>query len=370
MPKARKTPGKDLLLKVAKLRYERGLKNQVIATRLNIGTKKVAALLEESVKMLLAQQELLARTKHGETAQQHLEDALRARYPHLTKVKVVAAGKTRTEQDYDELILNWVLEAAKYFDELVDNGELRHQDGKLHVAMSGGEINLEFANTLPVRTRRDVHFYASAFLGRGPLNSFHVDPATNATIAWVRSGRLPGHCIYATVSPFELAFRRDLPLLERKQKLTKQLLDLAASEPIETVTSQLDKVTIAFAGIGQVVRAKGTLRTREPSASGLLDEAGISPLELAKDGAVGDIAYCFFDANGNDRKDWRFFLSAGHYSGHEGVEFYRNLVKNGKRVILMAGPFKIPAIHAALKGQLFNVWFTDEDTARNVLERR
>jgi DNA-binding transcriptional regulator LsrR (DeoR family) len=45
------------------------------------------------------------------------------------------------------------------------------------------------------------------------------------------------------------------------------------------------------------------------------------------------------------------------------------MVKDDKRVILIGGLFKTPAIMAALRGKLFNVWFTDEDTARKVLDQ-
>ena len=96
----------------------------------------------------------------------------------------------------------------------------------------------------------------------------------------------------------------------------------------------------------------------------------LSEKDLATDGAVGDLGCCFFDANGNGRKDWEFFLTAGHYSDnseYRGVEFYRHLVRSGKQVVVVAGIYKVPAILAALKGKLFNVWITDEETARTIL---
>ncbi len=351
------------------MRYEQGLTNEAIASRLNIGTKQVKARLEDSVKWLLAQQQQLDRMHHSATPQEGLERRLVKKFPHLKSLKVVPGAKIETEKEYDQLIRNWAFEAAAYFDEVVDSGEFREK-GALHVAMSGGEAHLEVMNALRDRGRHGVHFYASAFIGRGPLNSFHVDPATNATIAWVRSGRFPGHCIYATLSPFDIDFGWNVPLSMRKKELARQFDELAKNESIKTITEQLDKVTVAFAGLGMVIRAPGSLRLREPTASELVEEAGVSARELASEGAVADLSYSFFDANGDGREDWRFFMTAGQYSRYPGLEFYRQRVREGKPVIVCAGPFKLPAILAALKGKLFNVWFTDEDTARKVLAKK
>jgi DNA-binding transcriptional regulator LsrR (DeoR family) len=46
------------------------------------------------------------------------------------------------------------------------------------------------------------------------------------------------------------------------------------------------------------------------------------------------------------------------------------MVKEGKHVIVVAGTYKAPAILAALKGELFNVWITDDDTARKILDAK
>jgi DNA-binding transcriptional regulator LsrR (DeoR family) len=63
----------------------------------------------------------------------------------------------------------------------------------------------------------------------------------------------------------------------------------------------------------------------------------------------------------------QYFLSRGYGTDHAGVEFYKRLVENERTVIATAGPFKLPAIRAALTGKLMNVWVTDEDTASRVL---
>jgi len=367
MPRTKKMASSDLLLEVAKLRFESGLSNQEIARRLGIGTKQVASLLESAVTWLIAEHRRLARIESGEPAQQVLEQSLRRKYAFLKNVTVIPAGKIETEEQYSDLIHRWAVQAANYFEALIASEDFRDENNILNVSISGGEVHLEVMNSLDNHARPSVKFYASAFLGRGMLGSFHIDPATNATIGWTRSGRIPGHCVYGTLSPNDLDIRRTEPFNKRKEAVIENLKLLADSEPVQTITEQLDKVTVAFAGLGMVVRPKGALRMREPTASRLLQESGIDPRELAADGAVGDLSYGFFDANGNESKDWRFFLSAGHYSKHKGVEFYRRMVNEGKPVIFIGGPFKLPAIIAALKGRLFNVWFTDDETARKVL---
>ena len=44
------------------------------------------------------------------------------------------------------------------------------------------------------------------------------------------------------------------------------------------------------------------------------------------------------------------------------------MVADGKKVIVPAGPYKLPAIKAALKAKLFNVLITNEDAARRVAD--
>jgi DNA-binding transcriptional regulator LsrR (DeoR family) len=44
------------------------------------------------------------------------------------------------------------------------------------------------------------------------------------------------------------------------------------------------------------------------------------------------------------------------------------MVESGKKVIASAGPYKLDAIKIALKAKMFNVWITDEHTARQIAE--
>ncbi len=366
-PKRTRPSSAELLIDVARLRFVKGMSNQRIAAKLDVDPRKVKTLLKESVQWLLTERERLARIESGESEYQRLEQQLSERFG-LKRVIVVAGRKIQTDEDYADLVRRWSLAAADHFEKLVNDGELRDKEGRLRVAISGGETLLELTNILPDRTRRGVYFYASAFLGRSLVDeSQHPDPLTNATIAWARSGRLPGHCVYATVSPPETDNALRPGFAERKEQLRRQLALIAENSAVEKVVRKLDDVAVAFAGLGVVSPTKRSARLSDRlTATGLLKKS-MDDTELAKDGIVGDLGCCFFDADGNARDDCQFFLTAGHYTGHRGVEFYRNMCRVGKQVIVIAGTYKVPAILAAIKGKLFNVWITDEETARNIL---
>jgi hypothetical protein len=98
-----------------------------------------------------------------------------------------------------------------------------------------------------------------------------------------------------------------------------------------------------------------------------LKPLGIQPDLLMDEGAVGDIAYNIFDANGKGHHDWSFFLTVGDHSAHHGVEFYRNLVRQKRPVIVMAGTRKESVLRHALEAKPLNVLITDAVTAQRLL---
>ena len=52
-----------------------------------------------------------------------------------------------------------------------------------------------------------------------------------------------------------------------------------------------------------------------------------------------------------------------------GLGFYKTMTQVAKPVIAIAGPYKLAALRAALKGKLFNVLVTDEHTARELAQQ-
>jgi DNA-binding transcriptional regulator LsrR (DeoR family) len=383
------------MLRVARWFYKDGLKQEQIAKALRCDVRKVRWLLNA------AKQNGIVRIDIDEQPGEEIEslqNEFLKRYPHLKKVVIVPGGAIESEAEYSYLLRKWGFEAAAYLDTLADSGQ------DLQVGVSGGETILEAMTALPNRLRANVHFYALALIGRGRLvNASHVDPSINSTVGWARSGRLPGHCHYATVPPYD----RDLG---SRRAIADELNRLAARKPIEHVIRDMDEINVAFVGLG-VVNPGGNnpaltnSHINRIAMTGLLKPLGITPNDLAKEGAFGDLAYCLFDSDGQENprdaqgnklsKDhWRFFLTAGHYDAkRRGVEFYRQMVKEseaqtlrsilneeieqglsatgtkeGKKVIAIAGAFKEDAILVGLKGKLFNVWFTNEAAARKIAE--
>jgi DNA-binding transcriptional regulator LsrR (DeoR family) len=371
MPRSKRQPDRDQFIRVAKLKGEECLTNEEIASELGLPERKITHLIEESFKWLLAEQARLAEIDKRNSVETQLEQDLKARFGRLKRVLIVSAGTIKKELDYAHLVREWAQAGAVYLDGLIDDAARLGEE--LHVGMAGGETILEVMNRLPDRARLNAYFYASAYIGRAMFNlKSHVDPITNATVAWARSGRLPGHCLYATVSPLDLSAHQDMSEEQRRTDISEQLNELARLPSIERhIKNQTQSLEVVFAGIGMVnppVDALG-LSNRITGAELVKFTTGVDPSSLGEQGAIGDIAYCFFDSNGKgDNERWRFFLTPGYLDTRLcGTQFYRKMVADQKTVIVIEGNYKVPAIYAALKGELFNVWITDEQSARAVL---
>jgi DNA-binding transcriptional regulator LsrR (DeoR family) len=92
----------------------------------------------------------------------------------------------------------------------------------------------------------------------------------------------------------------------------------------------------------------------------LLKNLRLTAAGLITEGAIGDINYSFFDAEGKTRPDWNIFPSLD-------TEQVRQMVQDGKQVVIAAGQYKLPALKAALKGRLLSVLITDESAAKDLL---
>jgi DNA-binding transcriptional regulator LsrR (DeoR family) len=227
-------------------------------------------------------------------------------------------------------------------------------------------LYFEFCEAVAPEKRPKVHVYTTCLVGRGmlPEKASHVDPIVNATLLWAKCGRVSGRCHYATVPPYRTATRT---------AIKDELKELAQRRAIHEAVMEMDKIEIAFAGLGAV---KPELPQDDPeklhskiTMTSLLEPI-ITPDELRAEGAIAEISNSFFGKDGKgDDEHWQFFLSAGYYDGRRrGVEFFRRMVDDGKTVIVMAGPHKTEAIRVALKARLFNVWITDYQTLCTIAE--
>jgi len=344
----------DNLRRVAKWFYDEGREKTFIQEHLEAENPGQKIEIRNITKMLdKARNDGIIVIDFPESAspERRLANRLRDRFGHLEKVIVV-----KDQEQYGDLLTRWGEEAAKYFDELVAQGR------PLHVGLSGGETLLSFVNAVTEYPREHVHIYTSALIGRGrlPDKASHVDPLVNATILWTKCGRLPGHCHYATVPPYDALTRN---------QIADELKALSERQPIREVIDDMNSINVAFAGLG-LVKSNNPGLANQLTMTGLLEPI-VTRETLLQEGAVGDLAYCFFDQQGGSKKAWDFFITAGYCDpARRGIAFFQQMVsdkKEKKKVIVMAGSFKQAAILPTLKAEAFNVWITDLHTAKSVL---
>lgn len=345
----------ELLSKIARWFYDEGRRLEYIRGRLKIETGKGPDVRTLRKMLQQARARDVVRIEFPEPRREsRLEHRIRVRFPHLENVIVVPEIEG---ERYKDLVTRWGLEAAKYFDQLV------LESSELHIGISGGETLLTFANSVREQPRHGVYIHTTALIGRGRLkeNSSHIDPLVNATVLWLKCGRLPGHCSYATVPPYDSIDRA---------AVSREIDRFAKRPAIEAVLDDMNKIGVAFVGLGLVNPPKlGESAVNQLTMTGLLEDI-VSPATLAGEGALADLSCCVFDRSGKTQDKWRFFLTAGHNHPdpeRRGVGFFKQMVKDRKKVVVIAGHRKEEAIRAALAAKLFNVWITDENSARLAL---
>jgi DNA-binding transcriptional regulator LsrR (DeoR family) len=348
------------MLKAARLYYKEGKSKKEIAGLLyrNTDTRPVRKLLAE------ARRAGIVRIQIYETEQSSLEDAIKTKFPHLHRVLIAPGRPVKSPDQYDDLLQNWARLAADYFEEL---WEQHPRDTPLHVGVGGGEHLARFADEVAQRRRENVFIHVTALIPRGRLDpsTSHIDPVVTASILWSHCGSLPGHCEYATVSPYV----SEGPGPAARQAVREELAKVEVNATVREVIEAMDNLDVVFAGLDTVNPGKINPAIKHRITMQALLQNIVTWEQLESEGALGDFAYCPFDARGNGRKDWRFFLTAGHNSQYPGVEFYKHMADTpGKKVIAFGGPYQLPVIKTALKAKICNVLITDEATAREVAE--
>jgi DNA-binding transcriptional regulator LsrR (DeoR family) len=357
VPRPSKRPKTADMIQAATLFYVNGKRKGDIATAMSTHTREVTWLLEEAKKRGIVKIQVQG------TIATDLEDKIRMKYPHIQEVLIAVGNQVTAPEKHAELFRRWGVMAANYFEKLL---EKQPPDQPIHVGVSGGEHLLEFVNAVQPVTRENVYAHVTALIGRGRLSvgSSHIDPVVTATILWSHCGYLPGHCEYATVSPYV----SKAPGAEGRRAVREEIAKLEGNQTITDVIRRIDGIDVAFIGMGTVNPGRVNPITRNRVTMTSLLEKIVTPTQLEQEGAVGDLVYSCFDAQGNTQKKWEFFVTAGHGTRHAGVEFYKHMVATGRRVVCFAGPFMLDAIKVALNAKMFNVWITDEYTARQIAE--
>jgi DNA-binding transcriptional regulator LsrR (DeoR family) len=166
-----------------------------------------------------------------------------------------------------------------------------------------------------------------------------------------------------TVSPYEPNSTR--------QNILDEVQDQAEHPTVKRLLRALADIEVVIPGIGLVDPRDQDSETQEDrwlsdmGSWAILTPAGINVEALAKEGAVAEMGLAYYDENGQGNRNWNFFIGAGY---PDGAEFYRKMAADpDKRVIVVAGPHKLPGIRAALRGRLFNVLITETNSARDLL---
>jgi DNA-binding transcriptional regulator LsrR (DeoR family) len=309
-----------LLTRVARLYHEEGLNQTQVADRLGLTQVAVSRMLKKAEESGIVRTTVV--TPPG--AFTDLEDLLEAKFG-LNQAIVGDAAR-----DSEESVLSAIgSAAAQFLESTLKAGEvigisswstsLLSMIDHMHPLRKGGEKSLvvqmlggvgnpsaeQHANRLALRLARLVHGEARFLPAPGVVGS-------------ARAARV---------------------LLE----------DRAVSEAV----ALFEKVTLALVGVGAL----------EPSALVASSGNTFSRTELEdlqQCGAVGDICFCFYDANGREVR--------GALEGRViGIDL-ESLRRVQRSVALCGGKKKFPAILGALRGKWVNTLITDQYTAQRLVK--
>jgi deoxyribonucleoside regulator len=326
----------ELLLKVARMFYADGIPKTTIAATFGISNTQVHRLLQHA-----RERGVVEITFHAPQLP-HLAYELKRKYNFLREAVVIA---TAPSKDYRVQLKDWGVASAEYFETAVREG--------MRVGIGGGLTLLEMANGISEK-RRDVHYYATAMIGRSPDWTNHVDPIVNVGLLWWKSGRLDGRQHSFSVTPYGV---------EGGRTIAEGLRSLRSIPFVQRAMRSLEDIDITFAGLGlmEVPKRAPILLRNQLTMRSLLEQMGVDTQTLIREGAVGDLNYSLFDEYGKSRVEWDFFLTPG-------LEFYRKMAADPRKtVMVIAGAHKINAIRAVLQGRLLNALLTDRETAENLL---
>lgn len=358
MPRPRRTISTALMTKAVRLYYLDDRSKVQIAAELQIDRRHVDELLAT------ARRDGLIRFDIFETAALELEKQFAEKYPHLKKVIIRPGVKMTDAAQYAGLVRQLAIGGSSFFEELP---KYFPRKSSLTVAVSGGRIILGLVNSIAAEDRHNIYIQLPALIGRGyNQKSTDIDPIVNASVLWARCGYLPGHCQYATVAPYP---PRESGLGARKAVRT-ELEKAERNEAVAKVIHGMDNIDVAFTVLGTVNADSAPAKFRGLIGTDSLLESIATSQQLEAEGAVGSMGYCFFDETGHGREDWRFWLTAGHFSERNwGIEFYKHMVEAGKIVVAFANPFDPRAVRTALRARMFNVLVADELSVKQILEQ-
>ncbi|MGW0171982.1 sugar-binding transcriptional regulator [Streptomyces sp. NPDC003343] len=320
MAAASSTPSPDhlrLLVKVARMYHERGVRQPEIAAHLRMSQPRVSRLLKEAVDRGVVRTVVVSPDGvHAE-----LEDALVTRYGLRDAVVVEVEGAGV------DVIPALAAATATYLDATLKGGDV--------IGVSSWSATLlEAAKVMRAKTSSVAQEVVQIVGGSGsPEVQLHATRLTSrlAELTGARPVFAPSAALVG--SP--------------------QLRDLLSREPAMAETMKAwSRLTLALLGIG----------TLEPSPLLRLSGNAITPQDqrrLKAMGAVGDVCARYFDAMGEP-------VAAPFNDRLIGIDLAQ-LSKVERRIGVAGGLNKVAAIRGAVRGGWINILITDVEVARDLL---
>ena len=320
MAAASSTPSPDhvrLLVKVARMYHERGLRQPEIAARLSMSQPRVSRLLKEAVDRGVVRTVVISPDGvHAE-----LEEALAERYGlrDVVVVEVEGAGL--------DVIPALAAATATYLDATLKGGDV--------IGISSWSATLlESVKVMRAQTPSTAQEVVQMVGGSGsPEVQLHATRLTSrlAELTGARPVFAPSAALVGS----------------------RELRELLSREPaMAEVMQAWSRVTLAVLGIGPIepsplLRLSGNAITSEDQQ------------QLKRLGAVGDVCARYFDADGGA-------VDAPFNDRIIGIEPDR-LRAGERRIGVAGGTHKIAAVRGAARGGWINILITDAEVARALL---
>lgn len=320
MVAASSTPGTDhlrLLVKVARMYHERGMRQPEIAAHLRMSQPRVSRLLKEAVDRGVVRTVVVS----PEGVHAELEDALVAQYGLRDAVVVEVEGAGV------DVIPALAAATATYLDATLAGGDI--------IGVSSWSATLlEAVKVMRAKTSSVAREVVQIVGGSGsPEVQLHATRLTSrlAELTGARPVFAPSAALVG--SP--------------------ELRDLLSREPAMAAAMQAwSRLTLALLGIG----------TLEPSPLLRLSGNAITPEDqnrLKAIGAVGDVCARYFDAEGQP-------VAAPFNDRLIGIDLTQ-LSRVERRIGVAGGLNKVAAIRGAVRGGWVNILITDMEVARELL---
>ncbi|MFJ6693156.1 sugar-binding transcriptional regulator [Streptomyces sp. NPDC091294] len=317
---ASSTPSADhvrLLVKVARMYHERGLRQPEIAAHLNMSQPRVSRLLKEAVDRGVVRTVVVS----PEGVHAELEDALTERYGLRDTVVVEVEGAGA------DVIPALAAATATYLDATLKGGDV--------IGVSSWSATLlEAVKVMRAKTSSVADEVVQLVGGSGsPEVQLHATRLTSrlAELTGARPVFAPSAALVGS----------------------RELRDLLSREPaMADVMQAWDRLTLVLLGIGGL--DPSPLLRRSGNAITADDQRALEEL-----GAVGDVCTRYFDADGTE-------VDAPFNDRLIGIE-PAQLRAVERRIGVAGGLDKVAAIRAAARGGWVNVLITDVDVARELL---